>query len=495
LLQTATPATPEMEALVASLAARFGLRRRPITLVVNASTAPMLWAVAGPPKLIIPAELWSRLAADGRVALVAHELAHLKRGDHRVRLFELVVRALHWWNPVATAACRALRAAEEEACDAWVVWAFPDNVRCYADTLLDTIDFLSHAGAAAPLGSGLGPVGPLKRRLTMILRDHASRRMTIVAKAAVLSLATVLLPLAPGLAAAPRKYVADDDAKPAAAKPAEAEKKANPDKNGNYEITVKLSDEDFVTYLVPGAVKEFRAAAFAIDELARQAGAEAEKAKTIAADQINIVMEGAEKIGEDAKRIQVKVMARSQEGLRDALARLESDLKEMKEKKDPSNADRVRIKVYENLIQNFRNSISQTESAEKAAGRTMFHVVGVGDKDLEQAREKVEALQREVDEKMRELHTAHMALNEMRMKLSRNAGVGPRHGVMITKPTSPMPPGAVTFQAVQGQPARATYRVQTATNAPSETDKRLDNLEKKLDLLMQELKSLKSEKK
>ncbi len=490
LLQTATPATPEMKALVASLAARFGLRRQPITLVVNASTAPMLWAVAGPPKLIIPAELWSRLAADGRAALVAHELAHLKRGDHRVRLFELVVRALHWWNPVATAACRALRAAEEEACDAWVVWAFPDNVRCYANTLLDTIDFLSHAGAAAPLGSGLGPVGPLKRRLTIILRDHASRRMTIVAKAAVLSLATVLLPLAPGLAAAPRKYVADDDAKPA-----EAEKKADPDKKGDYEITIKRSDEDFATHLVPGSSRQFRAATFAVDDFVRQSGAAAEKDKSSAADQINIVLEGAEQIGDDAKRIQVKVHAKTQEGLREALARLESDLKQMKEKKDPSNADRVKIKVYENLIQNFRNSIAQAEAAEKNEGHAMVRFYAVVDKDLMRMQEKVEALQREVDQKMRELHTAHIALNELRMKLSQDAGGGPRHGLMITKPATPTPSGPVTtFRAIPAEPANAAYRL-TRVTPPSATDKRLDDLEKKFDLLLNEIKSLKSEKK
>jgi beta-lactamase regulating signal transducer with metallopeptidase domain len=36
-----------------------------------------------------------------------------------------------------------LQQAEEECCDAWVLWALPGRSRSYAGTLLDTIDFLS----------------------------------------------------------------------------------------------------------------------------------------------------------------------------------------------------------------------------------------------------------------------------------------------------------------------------------------------------------------
>ena len=86
-----------------------------------------------------------------RATLLAHELAHLRRRDHWVRCLELLVTGLYWWLPVVWMARHALREAEEQCCDAWVVWAFPDAARSYAETLLDTLDFLHRSHQTEPL--------------------------------------------------------------------------------------------------------------------------------------------------------------------------------------------------------------------------------------------------------------------------------------------------------------------------------------------------------
>ena len=52
-------------------------------------------------------------------AVLAHELAHLKRRDHWVRRLEAIVLGLYWWYPGAWWARRQLERAEEECCDAW----------------------------------------------------------------------------------------------------------------------------------------------------------------------------------------------------------------------------------------------------------------------------------------------------------------------------------------------------------------------------------------
>ena len=75
---------------------------------------------------------WERTSG---TLLLLHELAHLKRRDHWVRWLELVVAGLYWWHPVVWWARRALREAEEQCCDAWVVWAMPDRSRTYASCL------------------------------------------------------------------------------------------------------------------------------------------------------------------------------------------------------------------------------------------------------------------------------------------------------------------------------------------------------------------------
>ena len=139
---------------------------------------PMLWAVACRPRLIIPRDLWKSLSQRQRSLLLVHELAHLHRGDHLLRLFELLVTALYWWFPVVWWARHALRDAEEQCCDAWVIWAFPDEARTYAETLLDTVDFLNPSRAPEPLlASGFGRAHHLRRRLTMIMLGTTPRRL------------------------------------------------------------------------------------------------------------------------------------------------------------------------------------------------------------------------------------------------------------------------------------------------------------------------------
>ena len=47
-----------------------------------------------------PAGLDCRLKGEGRRAVLAHELAHLRRRDHWVRRLEMVAAVFHWWNPL-----------------------------------------------------------------------------------------------------------------------------------------------------------------------------------------------------------------------------------------------------------------------------------------------------------------------------------------------------------------------------------------------------------
>jgi bla regulator protein blaR1 len=144
----------------------------------------------------MPIELWKGLDERQRGTLLVHELAHLRRGDHRVRIFELVVTALYWWNPVLWWARQALRDVEEQCCDAWVVWAFPEAAKSYAETLLETLDFLNHSELSEPLlASGFGKVQHLRRRLTMIMSGTTPRLLGLRGTLAALSLGALLLPI------------------------------------------------------------------------------------------------------------------------------------------------------------------------------------------------------------------------------------------------------------------------------------------------------------
>ena len=199
LLRFAEPAPDWLREEVATLAGRLGLRRAPTVWLVPGRLPPMLWALGGAPRLLLPAGLLESLTPQQRATLLLHELAHLRRRDHWVRVLEILVTGLFWWHPVVWWARRELREAEEQCCDAWVVWALPGAGRTYATALLECLDFLSDAPAPLPLGaSGLGHTDDLKRRLTMIVRGTTPRRLTWGGTLALLVLGGLLLPAAFG---------------------------------------------------------------------------------------------------------------------------------------------------------------------------------------------------------------------------------------------------------------------------------------------------------
>jgi beta-lactamase regulating signal transducer with metallopeptidase domain len=203
-LSFAQPADTELQQEACGIAVRMGLRDCPGVWLVPGKLSPLLWAIAGYPRLLLPVGLLARLDAQQRATLLAHELAHYRRRDHWVRGIELVALGLYWWLPVVWWARRELREAEEECCDAWVVWALPDAVKAYATALVESLDFLSGPEPVLPpAASGLGHLNLLRRRLTMIMRGTKPRMLTGAGFLTVLGLAALLLPLLPTLAQPP----------------------------------------------------------------------------------------------------------------------------------------------------------------------------------------------------------------------------------------------------------------------------------------------------
>jgi bla regulator protein BlaR1 len=197
LLTIAQPAGPEVHREVSDLSGRLGIRRQPEVGFIDGKLTPMLWAV-GRPRLVIPRDLWNGLDERRRTLLLTHELAHLKRGDHWLRLFELAVTIAYWWLPVVWWVRRALRDVEEQCCDAWVVWMFPDEARAYAETLLDTLDFLNPVAKPEPLlASGFGKVHHHRRRLTMVMMGTTPRTLGWSGTLGALALTGLLVPMSP----------------------------------------------------------------------------------------------------------------------------------------------------------------------------------------------------------------------------------------------------------------------------------------------------------
>jgi len=194
------PAPRDVTRRCAALADGLGLRRPPEVRFLDSALTPMLCAIARCPRVLVPAGLWEKLTDGQRDSILAHELAHLRRRDHWVRLFELLVSVVYWWLPVVWWARRELREATEQCCDAWVLWTLPRSSTNYATALIEAIDYLSMAPAAVPLlASGMGQFTDLKRRLVMINRGKVRRALSWPAFAGVCVAAALLLPFSPTL--------------------------------------------------------------------------------------------------------------------------------------------------------------------------------------------------------------------------------------------------------------------------------------------------------
>jgi beta-lactamase regulating signal transducer with metallopeptidase domain len=196
------PLAPEdVQQLAHSVAARLGISKAPTVCFVPGVVCPALWAFGRTPRAIVPVSLWHRLDDQKRVTLLAHELAHLRRGDHWVRLLEFVAGVIYWWHPAVWMARRQIHDFEEQCCDAWVLWALPASAHSYGSALLEAVDFVSAARPVVPaLSAGLGEFRHLKRRLLMIKQGTVSRALSRSSLLAVCGAAALALPLAPGLA-------------------------------------------------------------------------------------------------------------------------------------------------------------------------------------------------------------------------------------------------------------------------------------------------------
>lgn len=198
LLEHAVPAPAPVVARAAEIAHRLRLRRVPPVLLVPARIPPMLWPASGGPRLLIPGDLLPQLREEERDALLAHELAHLRRRDHWVRLLEVATTALFWWYPVTWWARGALRRAEERCCDEWVLRLLPASASAYAEGLLKSLTFVSREGVALPAAaSGAGPARDLETRLKEILMTRPRPQLGLRLRLALAAGAAVGLAVFP----------------------------------------------------------------------------------------------------------------------------------------------------------------------------------------------------------------------------------------------------------------------------------------------------------
>jgi len=198
ILASGQPPHADLEARVERMADRIGCARLPRVLVVDRQISPMIWSAIAGPVLVLPRGLLDRLSPLQLDTIIAHELAHLKRGDHRVRWMELVAILLFWWNPTTWWACRGIRLSEEECCDVIVLRALPDRVRDYASGLVESVRQMTSPDPwPLDMASPLRRTAAIERRIASMFTPRNRQPLSTPIRATLILVAVIALGLTP----------------------------------------------------------------------------------------------------------------------------------------------------------------------------------------------------------------------------------------------------------------------------------------------------------
>ncbi len=201
---------------------RLGVRRVPSLVVTPESLSPCLVGTLRP-TIVLPESVVTE-SSDSRLRhVLAHELAHLVRGDLWINWLLLTARILHWVNPVAWWTVREMQAHREAACDELAFTALGEtDRRDYAASIVE----LAASLAPSPLAPGLvglfSSKGRLQVRVERLLQSPSVPALkTPVAAALFLGIALLgLTDAMPALQAqAPAATTDKNDAPAAAEKP------------------------------------------------------------------------------------------------------------------------------------------------------------------------------------------------------------------------------------------------------------------------------------
>lgn len=248
-LRHASPAPLAIQQQSDAIARSLGLSRGPSVVMAPGRMWPALWApspLTRHARVIVPHGLITVLGVEERAAVLAHELAHLRRGDPWMRWLELIVSALYWWFPLVWWFRRELRTSEEECCDLWVVSAL-NGRRHYASALVETAAYLGNGAVSSPaLASGAGPIRNLQRRLTVIMSSTWSARLTRAGLVAILGLGAASMSFGPAIAQPkeePRRPK-DGERRPEADRPKDGERRPEGPRDGDRRPEDRPKDGD-----------------------------------------------------------------------------------------------------------------------------------------------------------------------------------------------------------------------------------------------------------
>ncbi|MCC5865412.1 MAG: TonB family protein [Wenzhouxiangella sp.] len=155
---------------------RFGIDRHILLAISERVQSPVVigWLK---PLILLPPAMINRVPLEQIEMILAHELAHIRRHDHLVNLFQTVVETLLFYHPVVAWISRRIRVERENACDDLAV-AMTDNRLGYVE-MLASLEHFRQPGKVLALGLGDGQILTRIRRLVEQTRPDRQRGLSL----------------------------------------------------------------------------------------------------------------------------------------------------------------------------------------------------------------------------------------------------------------------------------------------------------------------------
>ncbi len=179
--------------LLASLQQRLGMRRA-IRLIDAGALGPAVLGVLRP-AILLPGAMITGLSTESVAAILAHELAHIRRHDYLVNLVQMFVEAMLFFNPAVWWVSRQIRQEREACCDQLAV-SVTGGAVTYAQTLAEWAEQakagqIPASAAALPAHRGGVVVDRIKRLLVADYRPEMRVSWSTLVGSVCLSLLAV----------------------------------------------------------------------------------------------------------------------------------------------------------------------------------------------------------------------------------------------------------------------------------------------------------------
>lgn len=158
-----TPPPLALDGTFARLTGRMRIRR-PVRLLQSAAVAVPTALGALKPVILLPLCAVTSLSSEEMEAVLAHELAHIRRHDYFVNLLQTAAETLLFYHPAVWWVSRRIRVERENCCDDLAVLATGD-ARLYARALVELEEIRGPRPRLTVAATG----GSLSRRIARLL--------------------------------------------------------------------------------------------------------------------------------------------------------------------------------------------------------------------------------------------------------------------------------------------------------------------------------------